>query len=94
VSFMVGVRDQSQKSCHQYLIPLYTLLPPMRFLHQRLSLFVFLFSLFLCTRTESSLVRFTQGNDTYTFVPDSSDSQTLVVHRASGEIILNSKSFS
>lgn len=47
VSFMVDVRDQSQKkSRHQYLIPLYTLPPPMRFLHQRLSLFVFLFSLF------------------------------------------------
>jgi len=50
VSFMVGVRDQSQKSFkslnHQYLIPLYTLPPPMRFLHQRLSLFVFPFSRF------------------------------------------------
>lgn len=32
---------------------------------------------------------FTEGNDTYIFVPDGSDSQTLVVHRASGEIILN-----
>ncbi|EKM83477.1 hypothetical protein AGABI1DRAFT_110130 [Agaricus bisporus var. burnettii JB137-S8] len=42
----------------------------MRFLHQRLSLFI-------------------DGNDSYIFVPDGTDVQTLTVHRHSGEIVLN-----
>ncbi|KXN83618.1 hypothetical protein AN958_01183 [Leucoagaricus sp. SymC.cos] len=36
---------------------------------------------------------FTEGNDTYIFVPDGSDAQALTVHRSSGEIVLNFPSF-
>lgn len=61
----------------------------MRFLHQRLSLSVTIPYYFLDSSPIVS--RFIDGNDSYIFVPDGTDVQTLTVHRHSGEIVLNSK---
>jgi hypothetical protein len=59
----------------------------MQLLHQRLQLSVFPpFLLYL------SLIplRYTQGNDTYIFVPpDTAGAQSLTIHRSSGELVLN-----